>query len=95
MLSSLPCADSLQSDATSHTSEIVSKTDSKSHEKESDLCPPFCTCNCCAAQVLNTTPIITFSFDENLTLIKKPLTSYHSILTSNFCGSIWQPPQIV
>ncbi|MCD0464792.1 DUF6660 family protein [Flavobacterium sp. ENC] len=95
VLSSLPCADSLQSDSIAHTNEMVSQTESTSHDKESDLCPPFCTCNCCAAQVLNTTPVIAWSFDESTPLIKKPLSSYHSVFTSNFYGSIWQPPQIV
>lgn len=95
VLSSLPCADTLVSDATTPATEKVSQIDDQSHEKGSDLCPPFCSCNCCAVQILSTTPVISFSFNKPTLLIKKPLSSYHSILTSNFYGSIWQPPQIV
>ncbi|MCV9926756.1 hypothetical protein OIU83_03805 [Flavobacterium sp. LS1R49] len=95
VLSCLPCADTLASETKTHTNEIVSKTDSQSHEKGLDLCAPFCSCNCCAAQVLTAAPTITWFFNEDTILIKKPLSSYHSILASNFYGSIWQPPQIV
>jgi ferredoxin len=95
VLSSLPCADTLVNDTKTHTTVVAAKTDNQSHEKDSDLCPPFCSCNCCAVQVLNAAPVITWTFNEETTLIKKPLSSYHSILTSNFYGSIWQPPQLV
>ena len=93
VLSCLPCADTLENETIAHTSEIVSK-DNQSHEKGLDLCAPFCSCNCCAVQVLNSAPAVTWIFNVETTLIKKPLSSYHSILTSNFYGSIWQPPQI-
>lgn len=95
MLASLPCADTLESENKAHASETVSKSDNPSHEKGLDLCAPFCSCNCCAAQVLSATPVIAWSFTAEKVLIKKPLSTYDSILTSNFYESIWQPPQIV
>ncbi|WP_319802307.1 DUF6660 family protein [Flavobacterium sp. N1736] len=95
VLSGLPCADTLVSETKSHTTQIVSQSHEQSHEKGSDLCPPFCSCNCCTTQVLNSAPVISWIFNIDSSLIKKPLSTYNSILISNFYGSIWQPPQIV
>lgn len=94
-LSCLPCAD-LEVNSPAHTSkELSSNSENHSHDKEKDLCSPFCICNCCGAQVLSYFPTITFNFPVVSAIIKLPLPTYKSILSSNFYGSIWQPPQIV
>ena len=65
-----------------------------SHDKENDLCSPFCNCNCCGSQIVSYFKVITFNFSVVSKEITTQLTSYTSKFTSNFYGSIWQPPQI-
>ncbi len=96
-LSCLPCADMEISSAAHKAVEISANHDEKSynHDKENDLCSPFCNCNCCGSQIVSYFKITTFSFTPIKRSIKTQLPSYTSIVTSNFFGSIWQPPQIV
>lgn len=94
-LSCLPCAD-MEVNSLAHSSpEVVASHDNHSHDKENDLCPPFCACNCCGTQMLSYFPEITFEFRKDFTEITTQIPTYKSLLTSNFYGSIWQPPQIV
>ena len=95
-LSCLPCADMEVSSAAHKAVEISDNHDEKSHnnDKENDLCSPFCNCNCCGSQIVSYFKITTFSFTPITKSIKTQLPSYTSIVTSNFFGSIWQPPQI-
>jgi hypothetical protein len=94
-LSFLPCAD-LEVNSLVHISkELSSDNENHSHNKEKDLCSPFCICNCCGAQISGYFPTITFDFPAVSAIIKLPLPTYKSILSANFFGSIWQPPQIV
>ncbi|MFV8271287.1 DUF6660 family protein [Flavobacterium sp. GT2N3] len=93
-LSFLPCAD-LEANDLAHTAkELSSFNQSHSHNKEKDSCSPFCICNCCGAQISSYFPTTTFNLPTVSAIIKLPLPTYKSILTSNFYGSIWQPPQI-
>src|SRR3970040_664687 len=92
-LSFLPCAD-LEVNSVVHTSkELSSYKENHSHNKEKDLCSPFCSCNCCGVQILSHFPI-NFDFPLISTVIKTKEPFYKSIFASNFFGSIWQPPQI-
>lgn len=77
--------------------EIADNHDEKSHshDKENDLCSPFCSCNCCGSQIVSYFKIINYSFDFFSKSIKTQLPTYTSKFASNFYGSIWQPPQIV
>lgn len=75
--------------------KISSSNQKHSHDKEKDSCSPFCFCNCCGAQVLSYQPNNTFGFSVVSTIIAIPQPTYKSVYTSNFFGSIWQPPQIV
>jgi hypothetical protein len=94
-LSCLPCAD-MEVNSPAHALTALSSSNEKhSHDKENDLCPPFCVCNCCGAQLLSYIPVISFGFNIVSTIITISLPTYKSILSSNFYGSIWQPPQIV
>jgi len=93
-LSCLPCAD-MEVNSLAHSSpEVAANHDDHSHDKESDLCSPFCNCNCCGSQIVSYFKITTFNFTPITKSIKTQLPSYTSIFTSNFYGSIWQPPQI-
>lgn len=97
LLSCLPCADTKVKDVHVGSNLVVTVENSHSHtnEKHSDLCPPFCSCNCCAVQVLTFNPTLSYSFSKETELIILQISTYHSVLKSNFFGSIWQPPQIV
>jgi hypothetical protein len=90
----MPCADMEVNSAAHSSIEFASNQDNHSHDKQSDLCSPFCTCNCCSAQVLTYFPVSAINFSVVTTIIKAPLPAYKSIFASNFFGSIWQPPQI-
>lgn len=74
--------------------KVAANHEDHSHDKANDLCSPFCVCNCCGTQVLSFFSEISLEFNRVTTIIELQLPKYKSILTSNFYGSIWQPPQI-
>ena len=90
----MPCADMEVNSLAHNKTEFSSNHDNHSHDKEKDLCSPFCICNCCGAQILNYSPAISFDFSIISSDIKTKGPFYRSIFASNFFGSIWQPPQI-
>ena len=92
-LSCMPCTD-MESDKDNLSTEFALNENSHSHDKQIDLCSPFCMCSCCSAQVFTYFPITTMNFPLVIGVIKIPLPTYKPIFTSNFFGSIWQPPQI-
>ncbi|WP_026704818.1 DUF6660 family protein [Flavobacterium soli] len=94
-LSCVPCVDMEVSSAAHKTIGMDSNHKDHSHDKENDLCSPFCSCNCCGSQIVTYFKAITIDPIVVSKRIKTQLTSYTSKFTSNFYGSIWQPPQIV
>lgn len=92
-LSSLPCSDIEETSPIHERTEFAS--DNHSHEKQNDLCSPFCICNCCGTHVLSYQSANIFEFKVPSAVISILLPSYKSVFISNFYGSIWQPPQIV
>ncbi|WPO77728.1 DUF6660 family protein [Flavobacterium sp. KACC 22761] len=92
-LSNMPCAD-MEVNSAMHKTAQFSSENSHTHDKDNDLCSPFCACNCCGAQVLSYQPVAVFQFSLPSSLITNPLPNYNSVFISNFYGSIWQPPQI-
>lgn len=92
-LSNMPCAD-MEVNSAMHKTAQFSSEENHSHDKDNDLCSPFCACNCCGAQVLSYQMSANFEFPSAYAKISIPLPSYNSVFTSNFYGSIWQPPQI-
>src|SRR6218665_2428504 len=94
ILSCLPCADAAQ-DTVTDKGTALTQNDHHSKELHTDLCSPFCNCNCCGAQILNFTPplVINSDYVPVLYLTKLEIT-YKSNLASMFSGSIWQPPQL-
>ncbi|MFC4389669.1 DUF6660 family protein [Flavobacterium quisquiliarum] len=92
-LSNMPCADMEVNSAMHKTAQFASE-DNHSHDKDNDLCSPFCACNCCGAQVLSYQTPANFEFPAPYNLISIPLPTYQSVFISDFYGSIWQPPQI-
>lgn len=98
-LSCLPCAD-LEVSSAAHTDahELAKTThdsEGHSHGNDKDLCSPFCSCNCCGSQIVSYFNVMSCNFTVVSKEIKTQLPSYTSKFTSNFYGSIWQPPQIV
>jgi hypothetical protein len=92
LLSCLPCADMEGND---FSQTLVEKSTSE-HNQENDTCSPFCICNCCSSQVFAfDTTICNLDFVVIKKIAENKIPEYKSILTSNFYGSIWQPPQIV
>ncbi|HEU4788616.1 MAG TPA: DUF6660 family protein [Flavobacterium sp.] len=92
LLSCLPCADK---DMNSSSQILVVKSSSE-HNQDNDACSPFCICNCCSSHVFafdNTVSSLDFVIVQKL--VKNKIPEYKSVFTSNFFGSIWQPPQIV
>ena len=69
--------------------------DNHSHDKDKDLCSPFCICNCCGAQVLSYFPTLSFELPLISQDIKTKEPFYKPVFASSFFGSIWQPPQLV
>lgn len=96
-LSCLPCADMEVNSAAHKVVEISANHDEKSHnhDKENDLCSPFCSCNCCGSQIVSYFKMLNYNFAVVSKTITTQLPSYTSQFASNFYGSIWQPPQIV
>jgi len=92
-LSNMPCAD-MEVDSAVHKTAQFSSESNHSHDKENDLCSPFCACNCCGAQVLSYQTSEIFEFPVAFKMISKALPNYNSVFASTFYGSIWQPPQI-
>lgn len=95
LLSCLPCAD-MDANSLAHSSIDHSiKHDNHSHDLENDLCSPFCSCNCCGQQIMTIFPSLIYENTIKFKEIKSSISIYKSVFTSNFYGSIWQPPQIV
>ncbi|MCP2025554.1 hypothetical protein L1276_000694 [Flavobacterium sp. HSC-32F16] len=92
-LSNMPCAD-MEVNSAMHTTAQFASEENHSHDKDNDLCSPFCACNCCGAQVLSYQTSVTYEFPAPYTKISITLPTYNSVFISNFYGSIWQPPQI-
>ncbi|MFH6943414.1 DUF6660 family protein [Flavobacterium sp.] len=94
VLSCMPCADMKAAVSRTVTESSFSHDDDHSHNNKLDLCSPFCICSCCGLQMVNLSQVL-IDFPIPFKRINIQLPTYKSIFTSNFFGSIWQPPQIV
>ncbi len=92
-LSNMPCAD-MEVNSAAHKTARFSSEANHTHDKDNDLCSPFCACNCCGAQILSYQIAVNFEFPVAYSIISVQLPNYTSVVASNFYGSIWQPPQI-
>ncbi len=94
-LSCLPCADKKVNSSDKTSVVFTSNQGDHSHDNEIDLCTPFCMCSCCGSLVVSYIAPNAINFPIVTSSIKSAVPSYKSILSANFYGSIWQPPQIV
>ncbi|MDD5150585.1 MAG: hypothetical protein PHC28_08895 [Flavobacterium sp.] len=90
ILSFMPCAD-MEQDVSCNKVTISNESN---HTHNKDACTPLCICNCCGCQGFAYNTIYPYNLFAVKIIIDKKVPEYKSILTSNFFGSIWQPPQI-
>lgn len=87
----MPCADKEQD--VSFEKMTINNTSKQHHNK--DICSPLCVCSCCGCQGYVHNTICSCNIFSVKTIIDKNLPEYKSIITFNFFGSIWLPPQII
>ena len=82
-LSNMPCAD-MEVNSAAHKTAQFSSEANHSHDKDNDLCSPFCACNCCGAQVLSYQTSQSIEFPVAFTIISKayPITILFLLLIS-------------
>ena len=90
VLAAMPCIDEGENNSVTYSL----KKDNHSHDKENDLCSPFCICSCCSGVTLLYETAIAYEFQKEFEGIKTSNSFYTSTLHSNFYGNIWQPPKI-
>jgi hypothetical protein len=86
----MPCADA--EPIGSYNKVTISSQSNQRQDKEA--CSPLCVCNYCGCQGFAYNIAYNYNFIAFKNIIDKKIPEYKSILTSNFYGSIWQPPQI-
>lgn len=86
----MPCADKEQVGSFEKITAIHNST----QHQDKDACSPLCICSCCGCQGFDYNSIYVYNLFSVKTIIDKKVPEYKSIFTSNFFGSIWQPPQI-
>ena len=88
-LTVIPCTDAEIAEDTIET--VLEDGLEHQHDSESDLCSPFCVCQCCHTHLivhqvaLGNFEILLFPIQES---------SYKEPITEPFIGSLLQPPQV-
>ncbi len=95
MLTAYPCADKHNDVLENCSNKNISSHLNHTLVEKTDLCSPFCVCNCCGLQTLMFLEIESFQFLAQFKEIKTSISFYKSTLFSNFYGNIWQPPQLL
>jgi len=88
VLTAIPCFD-VPKDNDLHKIEL-SNTSSDHQENDTDLCSPFCTCDCCVSPIINNS-IIKFTCTS---IAQKLTTEYYNYFVSSLFATIWQPPKL-
>lgn len=88
VLTGIPCVD-VPKDNTMQKNEL-SNSSSDHHEHTTDLCSPFCTCDCCVSPIL-TNSSIQFTCTS---IVQKLLSEYSNSFISSLYATIWQPPKL-
>ncbi|MCK9412619.1 MAG: hypothetical protein M0Q53_09980 [Prolixibacteraceae bacterium] len=92
MLTALPCAHSAAVQSVCKIEKAKGNSDHHGSESGIDHCSPFCTCNCCATQVVTTESIMQSTFVK---YCQHNYPEYVTTFTTLFFATIWQPPQLV
>lgn len=92
----MPCADVFDEEIlpNCNKSEQVFSELNHEHSEHTDLCSPFCLCNCCGmtSSFVHETQIH-FAV-QKFSIFTLTKTFYISDFKSAYHGKIWQPPQI-
>ena len=88
VLTAIPCVD-VPKDDNLHKTEITNSS-SDQHEHTTDLCSPFCTCDCCVSPIINNSTIV-FTCTP---ITQKITTAYYNSFVSSLFATIWQPPKL-
>lgn len=83
----MPCAD-LHTEVDGMAISI--DTTHEHQEEHQDLCPPFCSCNCCSSSEVNSLPD---DFSEKGLNTLLTTVHYQSEYYVNHDSGIWQPPK--
>ncbi|GGK48300.1 MULTISPECIES: DUF6660 family protein [Flavobacteriaceae] len=89
-LSALPCDDVSYNNQQSETISEIVNIDNHSH---SDMCSPFCMCNCCSVSV--TEPLKHIDYVVYAEKPSKEVTVYYTAtFANNYYSKIYLPPQV-
>jgi len=91
LLPAVPCSDTKECKETAATGTPAQGGKHKEHGEEA--CSPFCNCSCCG-QVF--TPVLQLNRAAivKLTLQRQQEFYQDNSLSSDFLGTIWQPPKV-
>ncbi|MGQ2985442.1 DUF6660 family protein [Flavobacterium sp.] len=87
----LPCSESHAQEASFHK---TASQDQHDHDHSMETCTPFCVCGGCVAAIVLHSPSDYNLLDPAIEIHTETSNFYQSV-TSDFHGSIWQPPQLV
>ena len=93
----VPCADMFDGEAfqSKDNTEAVAHNHDHEHSDKTDLCSPFCMCNCCGTFTIAALKISFASFLQlKVTELPKLKPHYISQFIPHYFGEVWQPPQI-
>ncbi|PJA07116.1 MAG: hypothetical protein COX70_08170 [Flavobacteriales bacterium CG_4_10_14_0_2_um_filter_32_8] len=92
ILAVMPCSNQNDCEYSIEEQSFGIATNHTEHQNEAEHCSPFCMCACCIQSCNFTKQQINFALI--FPIISKKIIVYHSLLTSPFCYSIWQPPKL-
>jgi hypothetical protein len=90
LLTAIPCIDT-SVDNTLNKTELSQENQDNHQHNDSDLCSPFCACNCCATSVIFQQYLVQINY---FSYIEKQYFPVSSGFFSVRLASIWQPPKI-
>jgi hypothetical protein len=89
-LTIVPCSDGLNM---THSAKNELTTTHDHNSEHSDLCTPFCSCNCCRTHVNIENASTIYEFHQSIAFLEKDFSNTEFEFTSNYSGSFWHPPQ--
>jgi hypothetical protein len=91
LLPALPCRDTEECKAIASTEAPAQTGNHKPHDEEA--CSPFCNCFCCG-QIFTLVLHLNRIAIAKQTLQKQPYFYKNISVSSDFLGTIWQPPRV-
>lgn len=92
-----PCADLYKKDVSqdrNHSTQIAHQNNDN-HSETTDLCTPFCLCDCCGVMSSVDHQLNVFNIGKIKSFdLSKSKVYYKSVFIPHYFGKIWQPPKI-